>query len=99
MRHGPDVLQFVFPCEQDLKQQRNLSFEIADDAVYRLQIQSSASQVFFAYLPTDAEIQLANPLDANLTTKSSLENEKRPCADAVEPEQKRMKTEVASHEH
>jgi hypothetical protein len=93
------VLHFISPWEQDLKQQRNLSLEIADDAVYRLQIQSSASQVFFAYLPADAEIQLANPLDVNPTTRSSLENDRRPFADAVEPEQKRMKTDVASHEH
>lgn len=84
-------LSFCF--EKDLKQQRNLSLELTDDAVYRLQIQSSASQVFFSYVPADAELQLTNPMDGSCFTPSSLENE-RPLATNVEPEQKRMKTEA-----
>lgn len=90
-------LLLVTPYEQDLKQQRTLSLDIAEDADYRLEIQSSASQVFFAYLPADAELQVHNPLDANLSvppTKGSLETEKRPLYGAIEPEQKRMKTEA-----
>ncbi len=93
-------LLLVTPFEQDLKQQRNLSLDIAEDADYRLEIQSSASQVFFAYLPADAELQLTNPLDANLPvppTKGSLETEKRPLDGSIEPEQKRMKTEVENN--
>lgn len=35
---------------------------MTDEAIYRLQIQSSASQVFFSYLPDDVELQLTNPL-------------------------------------
>ena len=49
--------------EQDLNQLRDLSIGITDRAIYRLQIQSSASQVFFSYLPVEMELQLTTPLD------------------------------------
>ena len=48
--------------QQDLNQQRNLSFDVTEDASYRIQIQSSASQVFFSYMPVDVELELTNPL-------------------------------------
>lgn len=90
--------QLLFdPYVQDLKQQRTFSLDITEDAVYRLQIQLSASQVFFSYLPADMELQLTNPLDVNSsapTAKGSLEAEKRPLARNVEPEQKRIKIET-----
>lgn len=37
---------------------------MTEEAVYRLQIQSSSSQVFFSHLPIDVDLQLTNPLDA-----------------------------------
>lgn len=49
--------------EQDLNLLRDLSVGITDRAIYRLQIQSSASQVFFSYLPVEMELQLTAPLD------------------------------------
>lgn len=49
--------------QKDLHQQRNLSLDMTDEAIYRLQIQSSASQVFFSYLPIDTDLQLTNPND------------------------------------
>ena len=48
---------------------------MTDEANYRLQIRSSASQVFFSYLPVDAELQVTNPLD----------NAKQPEPPAPEP--------------
>ena len=62
-----DCLENLYHCSQlklkDLNQLRSLSLEVTEDAVYRLQIQSSASQVFFSYLPTEVELQLTSPLD------------------------------------
>jgi hypothetical protein len=49
--------------EQDLNQLRELSLGITDHAIYRLQIQLSASQIFFSYLPVEVELQLTAPLD------------------------------------
>jgi hypothetical protein len=50
---------------QDLNQLRDLSLGITDDATYRLQIQSSASQVFFSFLPVDMELRLTSPQGDN----------------------------------
>ena len=64
-----------------MNQSRDLSLGITDDATYRLQIQSSASQVFFSYLPVDVELKLTCPLDVNpreTDLKRSLEADNGP---------------------
>lgn len=85
-------MRLLFFCKQDLNQLRNLSLDMTDEAVYRLQIQSSASLVYFSYLPMDTELQLTNPLDikpSSLDVKPSSEpattapvDEKPPAPDA-----------------
>jgi len=67
-----DFLENLYHCSKlklkDLHQLRNLSLgmltlEMTDEPLYRIQIQSSASRVFFSCLPAGVELQLANPLD------------------------------------
>lgn len=73
-----DCLDNLYTCSQlklkDLNQLRNLSLNVSDEAIYRLQIQTSASQVFFSYLPTDVELQLTNPLDVKPPEPAALED-------------------------
>jgi len=67
-----DFLENLYHCSKlklkDLRQLRKISLgmltlEITDEPIYRIQIQSSASRVFFSCLPAGVELQLANPLD------------------------------------
>mmetsp|Transcript_5617 Transcript_5617/g.12774 ORF Transcript_5617/g.12774 Transcript_5617/m.12774 type:complete len:1338 (-) Transcript_5617:117-4130(-) len=120
-----NCLENLYHCSQlklkDLNQLRNLSLDMTDEAIYRLQIESSASQVFFSHLPVDVELQLTNPLDVKPSEPTEPGNDKPLALDdkplesdakrpletgeenpeatkediimAVEPEQKRMKTE------
>merc|ERR1711971_1419638 len=63
-----ELLENLYHCSQlklkDINQLRNLSLDMSHEAIYRLQIQSSASQVFFSFLPVDVKLLLTNPLDA-----------------------------------
>mmetsp|Transcript_26161 Transcript_26161/g.33460 ORF Transcript_26161/g.33460 Transcript_26161/m.33460 type:complete len:122 (-) Transcript_26161:116-481(-) len=111
------MLETLYHCSQlklkDLNQQRNLSLDLTYEAIYRFQIQSSASQVFFSYLPVDVELILTNPLDAKVSepsasdkwpaeVKRSLENEAVPKVNnlmSIEPEPKRVKAEVNKPEN
>lgn len=99
---SPLLLYLLHLIAQDLNQLRDLSLGITDHAIYRLQIQLSASQVFFSYLPVGMELQLTTPMDVNPSeydAKRPLDAGKIPLDEAnqenmvVEPEQKRMKTE------
>ncbi len=92
--------------EQDLNQLRDLSIGITDRAIYRLQIQSSASQVFFSYLPVEMELQLTTPLDVipseneakrplDAETTGSITDGTKEIMDA-ESNHKRFKTEEIS---
>jgi len=64
-----DYLENLYHCSQlkltNIDQLRNLSLDMNDEAVYRLQIQSSTSQVFFSYLPADVGLQMTNPLEVS----------------------------------
>ena len=103
------IILFVqsYLSKQDLNQLRNISLDMTDEAIYRLQIQSSASQVFFSYLPLSHSLHVKPPELA--------ESGERPCSDvsaakrpldnvencaanevAAAPAQKRTKT---SEEH
>jgi hypothetical protein len=86
--------------EQDLNQLRELSLGITDHAIYRLQIQLSASQVFFSYLPV--EVELLDVVPSEYDAKRRLDADKTPFVVRVltdeedttaEPNQKRIKTE------
>ena len=86
--------------EQDLNQLRELSLGITDHAIYRLQIQLSASQVFFSYLPV--EVELLDVIPSEYDAKRRLDADKTPFVFRVlteeedstaEPNQKRIKTE------
>jgi len=104
-----DYLEQLYHCSQlklkDLNQLRNLSLDVTDEAIYRLQIQSSASQVFFSYLPLTNTFH-ANPTeltDSEDRPSSDLSDAKRPleaaknCAAnneaAAASAQKRIKTQ------
>ena len=84
-----EVIENLFHCSQlklkDLNQLRSLSMDVTDEAVYRLQIRSSASEVFFSYLPADVELQLSST-----TEKRPLETEEN---DDMKDDSKRLKTE------
>jgi hypothetical protein len=62
-----DCLDGLYHCSQlklkDLSKQRNLSLSMNGEAIYRIQIQSSSSQVFFSYLPAEVELQ-RKPLES-----------------------------------
>ena len=88
-----DVIENLYHCSQlklkDLNQLRSLSLDVTEEDVYRVQIHSSASQVFFSYLPADVELQLSNNLASE---KRPLETEKN--ADMRdEGDSKRVKAE------
>ena len=57
-------IENLYHCSQlkltDLNQLRSLSTNVTEDALYRLQISTSTSQMFFSFLPTDVEIKLPN---------------------------------------
>eukprot|EP00985_Skeletonema_marinoi_P001774 scaffold704_cov131-Skeletonema_marinoi.AAC.1 len=83
-----DVIDNLYHCSQlklkDLNQLRSLSIDVTEEAVYRLQISSSANQVFFSYIPADVELQLSNTLASEKRTLESGEND---------DDTKRLKTE------
>jgi hypothetical protein len=66
---------------------------VSEEAAYRVQIHSSASQVFFSYLSADEDLLLSNPL-ASPSEKRSFETEED--ADKKDNDNdntKRLKTE------
>jgi len=60
----PNLYQLTQLKLKDVEQVRSFSLDVTEDAIYRLQIQSSASQVFFSFLPVDVELIVTNPRDA-----------------------------------
>lgn len=92
-----DVIYSLYHCSQlklkDLNLLRSLSMGVSEEAAYRVQIHSSASQVFFSYLSADEDLLLSNPL-ASPSEKRSFETEED--ADKKDNDNdntKRLKTE------
>ena len=87
-----DVIENLYYCSQlklkDLNQLRSLSIDVTEEAVYRLQISSSANQVFFSYIPADVELQLSNTIASEKRTLETGENDMK-----VDEDTKRLKTE------
>ena len=87
-----DVIENLYYCSQlklkDLNQLRSLSIDVTEEAVYRLQISSSANQVFFSYIPADVELQLSNTIASEKRTLESGANDMK-----VDEDTKRLKTE------
>ena len=88
-----DVIENLYHCSQlklkDLNQLRSLSIDVTEEAVYRLQISSSANQVFFSYMPTDVELQLSNTVASEKRPLESVENDDM----KIDDDSKRLKTE------
>ena len=85
---------FYVNLKQDLNQLRDLSLGITDNATYRLQIQSSASQIFCSFLPVDMELRLTSPQSVNDNRPMDADVKESTGVDediSDEPEQKRMK--------
>jgi histone deacetylase complex regulatory component SIN3 len=82
-------IENLYNCSQlklkDLNQLRNLSLDVTEEAVYRLQIQSSSSQVFFSHVPIEAELQLTNPLEAKPSEPSTQPQPEPAAADNSNP--------------
>jgi hypothetical protein len=87
-----DVVDNLYHCSQlklkDLNKLRSLSMDVTEEAVYRLQIYSSANQVFFSYLPADVELQLSNTAVSEKRTLETEENDYM----KVDDDTKRLKT-------
>ncbi len=87
-----DVIENFYHCSQlklqDLNQLRSLSIDVTEEVVYRLQISSSANQVFFSYIPADVELQLSNTIASEKRTLESGANDMK-----VDEDTKRLKTE------
>lgn len=85
------LLFYSVKLKQDLNQLRDLSLGITNDATYRLQIQASASQVFFSFLPVDMELTLISPQGDNRPVDAVKESTGVDEDISGEPEQKRAK--------
>lgn len=87
-----DVIENLYHCSQlklkDLNQLRSLSVDVTEEAAYRLQISSSANQVFFSYIPADVELQLSNTFASEKRTLESGNDDMK-----VDDHTKRLKTE------
>ena len=68
------------------------------EATYRLQIQSSASQVFFSYLPADTVLQLTNPLDVMKPSETSVKSSETSVEKPPETDAKRTLEATAAPE-
>lgn len=77
--------------KQDLNQLRDLSLGITDDATYRIQIQSSASQIFFSFLPVDMELRVTSPQGDDGPVDAEKESTGVEEDISEEPKQKRIK--------
>ncbi len=88
-----DVIENLYHCSQlklkDLNQLRSLSIDVTEEAVYRLQISSSANRVFFSYIPADVELQLSNTVASDKRTFESGGNDGM----QIDDDTKRLKTE------